>query len=413
MSFSIVTTNWFRLSLPLFLALLLWLGIDNLVSLTRSNLGFAVNLPYALFFGVIVFGHAFKQSRIGALATAMLLAYWLIQTRLQQPLSSGTTLLELSIISAVLPVACAFAHSIEDDANLLSRGYICYAVTLILLVIWGFLVLEHQYDGGFDNFHPAFLFIEPTVSRLPFVLTAFLLLIVLACTISVLRNNSIINAAIYTSTLMAFFTFVFFHVPYVSIFMFSLAGLLLLVYLLSASYELAFNDRLTGIPGRLALESDLKHLGRKYTIAMIDIDHFKSFNDTYGHDVGDEVLKLVASKLKNVGGRAKVYRYGGEEFTVLFKGKLVEEAEDHLELLRRSIEEYELVIRNSDSRPKDHKQGTRQRGKANSKGHVSLTISIGACDSSISRKTEEVIKIADQALYGAKKGGRNRIEIAC
>ncbi|MEI8597157.1 GGDEF domain-containing protein [Vibrio sp. M60_M31a] len=58
----------------------------------------------------------------------------------------------------------------------------------------------------------------------------------------------------------------------------------------------------------------------KYTIAMLDVDHFKNFNDTYGHDTGDNVLKLVATLLMKTRGGAKAYRFGGEEFTILFKG---------------------------------------------------------------------------------------------
>lgn len=105
------------------------------------------------------------------------------------------------------------------------------------------------------------------------------------------------------------------------------------------------------------MESDLRHLGRRYTIAMIDIDHFKSFNDTYGHDTGDDVLRLVASQMERVGGGARIYRYGGEEFTVLFKGKTAEQAKVHLENLRASVEAYDLVLRDVDNRPKDEKQG--------------------------------------------------------
>ncbi|MDU0355241.1 GGDEF domain-containing protein [Paraglaciecola aquimarina] len=69
------------------------------------------------------------------------------------------------------------------------------------------------------------------------------------------------------------------------------------------SFTMAFKDELTTIPSRRALMQYVQTLGRKYTVVMSDIDHFKKFNDTYGHDVGDEVLKLVASKLYKVTGR--------------------------------------------------------------------------------------------------------------
>ena len=99
------------------------------------------------------------------------------------------------------------------------------------------------------------------------------------------------------------------------------AGAILFISLLEESHSLAFRDTLTGLPGRRALEERLRSLGGRYTIAMVDIDHFKNFNDQHGHDVGDQVLKLVAARLAEVGGGGRAYRYGGEEFSVLFRGR--------------------------------------------------------------------------------------------
>jgi diguanylate cyclase (GGDEF)-like protein len=190
-----------------------------------------------------------------------------------------------------------------------------------------------------------------------------------------------------------------------------LSGALMMLYLISASHEMAFNDQLTQLPGRHALEIDLRSPGRKFAIAMVDIDHFKSFNDSYGHDTGDDVLKLVASRIRLVKGKAKIYRYGGEEFTILFKGKTAEQAKEYLEQIRQDIEQYDLVIRDSDSRPKDDKYGATKRSDNRSQS-VNITISVGVCDSSLEKRAKEAIKRADEALYQAKKAGRNRIKIA-
>lgn len=411
MSFSIVTTNWFRVALPLLLLTFIGIGIDNVILLTQSNLGVVTKLPYILFCSAIILGHAFKQSRIAMVASALMLCYWVIQERLQSPLSSGTTILELSLLAALLPVALLLVYSYKDS-KLFNRSFGSYIVTLSLFMVWCYLILMHFYDGGFDNINDTFLFVVPSVSKLPLILVVYLTAMVLIFSMCVLNMNRNVDVVIYSATLLASITFVFFHVSFISSTMFSLAGILLLVYLLSASYELAFTDSLTEIPGRLALESDLKNLGRTYTIAMLDIDHFKAFNDTYGHDTGDDVLKLVASKMTCVGGRAKVYRYGGEEFTVLFKGKFAEDAKDHLELLRASIESYDMVLRNQDSRPKDDKAGSKKRGGSKKNDVVNVTISIGVADSSEINKVSEVMKAADKALYKAKKAGRNKVCLA-
>lgn len=408
MSYAAITSNWFRLTFPLILLTILSLWMSNVIVVTQANLGFAANLPFVLFVAVIALAHVFKQSRIGMVATAMLVAYWLIQYRLQTPLSNGTTLLELALLSFLSPVACMLVYPIRDT-GLLSRSYLLFLVTLSLFVLWCYLILTYLYGGGFSQINDTFLFIVPQISRLPLVLVLYLFALIGVSAILLLRYNRIIDAVVYSAMTLSSTTYVFFHIPYISVTMFSLSALLLILYLLSASYELAFNDRLTNIPGRLALDSDLKHLGKNYTIAMVDIDHFKQFNDTYGHDTGDDVLKLVAAKLKEVGGKAKVYRYGGEEFTVLFKGKKVKESVPYLEMLRESIESYQMVLRDADGRPSDDRQGSRRRGNNNKNKTVNLTISIGVCDSQQSSKVDDVIKAADQALYKAKKAGRNRV----
>lgn len=406
MSFSIVTSSWFRFTFPFGMLLLIASGIDNVTTLISANQSLSLNLPYVLFTATIILGHVFKQSRCAMVGTAMLLTYWVIQNNLQSSLSTGSTLLELSLLAFSLPAACLAIYPFKDN-TIRSKGFFVYLIILALFVLWSELALNYVVEGGFNQQDYALLYVAPEISRLPLILVLYLVAVVLSCAIAVLKFNQIIDAAVYSAVLIASATFVFFHVSYISSALFSLAGILLLIYLMSASYELAFNDRLTGIPGRLALESDLKHLGRKYTLAMLDIDHFKAFNDNYGHDTGDDVLKLVASKLREVGGGARVYRYGGEEFTVLFKGKYSDAAWDHLEDLRQEIEEYELTIRNLSARPRSNRKGTTKRGQDTKTTTTSLTISIGVADSYEERDTKLILKAADEALYKAKGSGRN------
>lgn len=192
----------------------------------------------------------------------------------------------------------------------------------------------------------------------------------------------------------------------------SLALVMLSMAVLHEAFQMAFRDDLTGLPGRRALNERLQRLGRNYAIAMSDVDHFKKFNDTYGHDLGDQVLKMVAAQLKRVGGGGKAYRYGGEEFTLVFPGKTAEQAQPHLEKLRIAIEHYQVKIRDEATRPEKDKQGKKRRSNSG-KDWVSVTISMGIAERSSQRSTpEEVIKAADQALYKAKAAGRNQIALA-
>jgi len=185
--------------------------------------------------------------------------------------------------------------------------------------------------------------------------------------------------------------------------------LILVAAVAHEAYQMAFRDELTGLPGRRALNERLQRLGRNYVIAMADVDHFKKFNDSHGHDVGDQVLRLVASQLRKIGGGGKAYRYGGEEFTLVFPGKSVEECIPHLEQVRQAIEAYRLQLRDKQQRPRDDKQG-RQRRAGTAATQVSVTISMGVAERSAEQGSpEQVLKAADQALYGAKSAGRNCI----
>jgi diguanylate cyclase (GGDEF)-like protein len=188
------------------------------------------------------------------------------------------------------------------------------------------------------------------------------------------------------------------------------AGLILVAAVIEASYLLAYQDGLTELPARRALNEALQRLTGLYTVAMVDVDHFKQFNDRYGHDVGDQVLRMVASKLGDVAGGGHAYRYGGEEFAIVFPGKGVEEAVPHLESVRKAIAETSFTIRRRlrpRRRPDAPKEARRRRKE------VVITVSLGVAARSARLATpEQVIRAADQALYVAKEDGRNRLRTA-
>lgn len=202
---------------------------------------------------------------------------------------------------------------------------------------------------------------------------------------------------------------------------FGVAGLILASAIVESSYSLAYQDELTGLHSRRAFHDALMRLKAPYTIAAVDIDHFKSVNDTYGHDAGDQVLRMVASKLARVGGGGEPFRVGGEEFTVLFPGRTAKEVIDYLELLRLNIENSTFRGRSGDDRRKlprpperrsENKKRPARREVKNSTLILSVTVSIGVAQSGANLSVEEVIQQADKALYRAKQGGRNRIETA-
>ncbi len=186
-------------------------------------------------------------------------------------------------------------------------------------------------------------------------------------------------------------------------------GMILVLAQIENAFSLAFEDGLTGLPARRALEESLRHPGRRYAIAMVDIDHFKRLNDRHGHEVGDQVLRSVASRLAKVRG-GTAYRYGGEEFTLLFPRRSAKDVAAHLEDLRRSIADQPFVVRGP-ARPK--KKPRKRGGGSSTDRKLKVTASFGVADRNPKRRTtEQVLKAADKALYRSKRAGRNRLTIS-
>jgi len=185
------------------------------------------------------------------------------------------------------------------------------------------------------------------------------------------------------------------------------AALVLAVALIETSYAMAYGDELTGLPSRRALNEMLASLGPRYAVGMVDIDHFKKFNDTYGHQAGDELLRKVAATLMNVAGGGRAFRYGGEEFAIVFPGLTAERAIPHLETVREAIAESHFTVRGPD-RPR--KKPAQPPAGGGPRKRVAVTVSIGVADSEGTPATPaDVIRAADAALYRAKRAGRNRL----
>jgi diguanylate cyclase (GGDEF)-like protein len=238
-------------------------------------------------------------------------------------------------------------------------------------------------------------------------LVAFLAAIVLAMMRFVLRPTVIQSS--FAWTLIAAFLALNGGHPASTVYL-ATGGLVLVISLIETSHRMAFSDELTGLPSRRALTDALMRLPELYTVAMIDIDHFKKLNDEHGHTAGDQVLRLIGSTLTRTEGGGRPFRYGGEEFAVLFPGKSTDEALPYLEDLRETIEASSFIVRGR-NRPK-----ARPEKPVRSSGglrRVVITVSIGVAEPEQSGvDPEDVIRAADQALYRAKRDGRNRVCVA-
>jgi len=166
-----------------------------------------------------------------------------------------------------------------------------------------------------------------------------------------------------------------------------------------AATQSALRDPLTDTGNRIAMDQTLQReieMSRRHSqplsLLMLDIDHFKQINDTYGHSAGDEVLKAVAasikSQLRNVD---MVFRFGGEEFMILLSNTSREAAAMVGERLRFAAQAQDYVA----------------EGKA-----IELTVSLGCSTLLPGESAESLLRRADSALYVAKREGRNRLAMA-
>ncbi|MCB1784464.1 MAG: GGDEF domain-containing protein [Alphaproteobacteria bacterium] len=165
----------------------------------------------------------------------------------------------------------------------------------------------------------------------------------------------------------------------------------------------ALTDSLTGLSNRKAFDQALRRVANEakekgnetFTMILLDIDHFKGFNDTFGHQVGDQVLRLVARTLKEgVKGRDVAARYGGEEFAIILPETTLQGGVKVGELLREEVAKKEVVNR------------------ATGKRLARITLSAGVAEYVQSEPIENLISRADSALYAAKHNGRNQVAAA-
>lgn len=369
-------------------AVLAWL-----VELPESLEGLSIAGPYSVLFIATAMAWGFNRGRAFVIAATLLGAFAVSH------FFRGSLVHQSLVVLVPLNVFAAMLLPERGARYRASYGWLALLAAEALLLAWLRTDL-----GGFEQIAGGLLWNPmPLPGRIAFAAA------VAAAVWRAWPEFTALQVGNAAALAAFFIAAIWVHVPGVHSAFMSAAGVILIIALLAESHRLAFRDPLTGLPGRRALEERLRSLGGRYAIAMVDVDHFKKFNDTHGHDIGDQVLKLVAARLAEVGGGGIAFRYGGEEFSVLFPGSALDEALPHLEAIRASIEGYRMAVRAPD-RPKSGEQGAKLRGDATPEKHLSVTVSIGACGPrKKARAPAQVIRAADEALYRAKQGGRNRV----
>ena len=364
-------------------------------------------VPYLIILGVLAMGGFFSRHRVTFISAVIGIAYLAIHNIVSAGEITDNGQIIIGLVTVLLPLNIALLSGLKEQQLLSIQSFIAIAgiSSQLLFSYWGI--------QNYPNLVALFVLFTPDalVGVLPvqMSLTALVSVVIsLVLLVShVFRKGTVFEFS-FTGALIAvcFYLFDGSYEAANSIYIVT-ASLIMAWGLIHNSYLIAYIDELTELPGRRAMNEETGRLRGLYAIAMLDIDHFKKFNDTYGHDVGDQVLRMVASKIGKIGGGGKAFRYGGEEFSIIFPGKDSKAAFPYLSNLRETIDSTSLILRNQD-RPSSKPEKIPPRKIPWQEVHV--TISIGVADSGDELNTvDEILKAADEALYRSKEKGRNRI----
>ncbi len=364
--------------------------------------------PFAILLATLLLSLRFNRNNMVFILATLLFSYWCISQTISAP--NSTAFVAIFSMTATLIPFNYLAFSVIKNKIIFSRiGIIkTLVVALEFLLIYNITIAN---PASTRDFFSVLIWSSPEVTApsLPNLATLFMILALIVVAIKWLFKRSHVESSLICSLILLSLTHSMGATPALFLLSYSSAGLIIAIGILQNSYNMAYRDELTNIPGRRALNEYLVSLGRNYTIAMLDIDFFKKFNDDYGHAVGDQVLQLVASKMKKITGGGKAFRYGGEEFAIVFNRIPAKKALSHLEDLRQNIADYQMSIR-SRLRPKKNSKGKQHRSTFKIARIVQITLSIGLAERNEKNiNTDEVIKAADKALYKAKNKGRDQV----
>ena len=367
-------------------------------------------LPYVIFLIGMGLSWIFHHSREFNLFLLFIIIYIALGNYVWSPDRTIDNHLAYLLVVALIPVNYLFNFLLKERGILNQYGIrrIVFLAIQLFLIAW---VLKHPYAPLKElitytivknNLLNINVFSQPLLIGL--AVTMLILFIRLLQTSSTLVAG--INASFIAITAAVYFA----KQPQLSVLFLISAGVIIIAAITINAYSLAYLDELTNLPSRRALKQNISSLGRRYAIAMVDVDHFKKFNDKYGHDIGDQVLKKLASHLRLVRG-GKAFRYGGEEFTLLFPNKDIYEARVFCEELCKKVENSPFMLRNK-KRPKKKPGESKSSFKQREAKPLKITISIGLAERSDNiSKAEDVIKQSDKALYKAKSNGRNQVAV--
>lgn len=397
---------------------------------TAQRLGF-IPLPYYLLGFVFCLSLLLNRSRELGVAMALLIIYFCIQKELQLPLEEVRPASVYFLLSAMAPIGFVLLALIPEQRSRDFWGIASFIIAPLFAVI-GMRILDASLSNEFDkldaeavnaglindsavnnseNLELGLSQVWLTRADIPTIISSegFALFIscLIFCILIFFWRRTLSQLALTFCLGFSFITLNLLYVPMISTVMIIAGGLTLLSSLATHVFGMLYQDELTGIPNRKALNKAVASVREGDVVVMADIDRFKKINDTYGHDTGDEILKLVASLLIKT-KYARVFRYGGEEFSLIFKKSSADEVAEALNKTRQAISDYEFIARSSGKRLAF---SSKSNLPENERTPINTSISMGAVTLLKGESPTDALIRADEQLYKAKKGGRNKVYV--
>lgn len=358
--------------------------------------------PWLVLGAGVVLGLRFRRGRVVFAVAAIALTDRLLLRLGGGAAGEGAARWAFNAAAFLLPLDLAWLCLIRERGTLNPDGFLRLCAIAAQPAVVTFLWLSYQprlVAALGQHLQPGGV---PAALRLPTAaLTTFAAAFALIAVVCAVRRKAL-EAGFLWALVACFVAFESERSPTLY---FATAGLILVVALLESTFAMAFRDALTSLPSRRAFDETVEKLAGSYIIAMVDLDHFKAVNDRYGHDVGDQVLRMVAARLAT--GGATTFRVGGEEFALVFTNRVRDEVLGELEKIRAAVAEARFALRAPDRPARKPKRPSPRPAVA---PQIKMTVSIGVAESGGRLAgPAQVLRAADAALYRAKREGRNRI----
>jgi diguanylate cyclase (GGDEF)-like protein len=405
----VVTTSgrvpWaLALAVPAGALALAWSAV-NLPFLSREQLdSFLAVYPWVVLTIGLLLGTRFRQGRVVFALVALAIASRVLGSFASGAATPDAARFALAATAFLLPADLAWLAAAQERGTLTAGG----ARRLVAIAAQPPLVslLWLSYTPRLVAFleRPLVLAGAAVSDRLAAPAIATFTLAVLLTAVCWARRRTAVSAAFFWAVLGSLAALLT-SGPSTQIYL-ATSGLILVLAVVESTFAMAYRDPLTGLPGRRAFDEALAKLSGRYAIAMVDVDHFKEVNDRYGHDVGDQVLRMLAGRTGELSS-ARAFRYGGEEFALVFPACSREQAAEALDTWREGVARADFALRGR-NRPRRKPKEVAVRATGTARLNVSVSIGVAERAGRI-LDAAEVVRAADEALYRAKRAGRDRV----